>query len=181
MITPELGANWRLIFEGDLLVLVKKMKGYNNMMAQFDVSFFILLGLAAICYLTHNNTVTFAVLLLLIFKLTPLAGYFPILNHYGLTVGIVILTAAMMVPLADGSLGIKDILKSFTTWQSLLAIVVGIIVSWLGTRGVALMGANPMIINGLIIGTLIGVAFFKGIPVGPLIAAGMLSLIIGKG
>lgn len=151
------------------------------MIAQFDVTFFILLGLAAICYLTHNNTVTFAILLLLIFKLTPLATYFPILNHYGLTVGIVILTAAMMVPLADGSLAVKDILKSFTTWQSILAIAVGILVSWLGTRGVSLMAANPSIINGLIIGTLIGVAFFKGIPVGPLIAGGILSLVLGKG
>lgn len=151
------------------------------MIAQFDVSFFILLGLAGLCYLTNNNTVTFAVLLLLIFKLTPLVTYFPWLNQYGMTIGIVILTAAMMVPLADGKLGFKDILTSFTHWQSILAIAVGILVSWLGTRGVALMGANPMIINGLIIGTLIGVAFFKGIPVGPLIAAGMLSLVIGKG
>lgn len=150
------------------------------MIAQFDISFFILLGLAAVCYLTNNNTVTFAILLLLLFKLTPLATYFPFLNKYGLTIGIVILTAAMMVPLADGSLSFKDIMKSFTSWQSLLAIVVGILVSWLGTRGVALMGANPTIINGLIIGTLLGVAFFKGIPVGPLIAAGMLSLVIGK-
>ena len=76
------------------------------MFAQFDISFFLLLGLAALCYITHNNTVTFAVLLLLLFKLTPLATYFPFLNQYGLTIGIVILTAAMMVPLADGSLKI---------------------------------------------------------------------------
>ncbi|GAA5105951.1 DUF441 domain-containing protein [Orbus sasakiae] len=151
------------------------------MMAQFDITFFILLGLAALCYITHNNTVTCAVLLLLLFKLTPLATYFPFLNQYGLTIGIVILTAAMMVPLADGRLSFNDIVKSFTTWQSLLAIVVGIAVSWLGTRGVSLIGANPTIINGLIIGTLIGVAFFRGIPVGPLIAAGILSLVIGKG
>ena len=150
------------------------------MFVQFDISFFLLLGLAALCYLTHNNTVTFAVLLLLLFKLTPLANYFPFLNQYGLTIGIVILTAAMMVPLADGSLKIGDIAKSFTTWQSILAIFVGILVSWLGTRGISLIGAHPKIINGLIIGTLIGVAFFKGIPVGPLIAAGILSLLIGK-
>ncbi|MCO6560558.1 MAG: DUF441 family protein, partial [Gilliamella sp.] len=97
------------------------------MFAQFDISFFLLLGLAALCYLTHNNTVTFAVLLLLLFKLTPLATYFPFLNQYGLTIGIVILTAAMMVPLADGSLKIGDIAKSFTTWQSILAIFVGIL------------------------------------------------------
>lgn len=150
------------------------------MFAQFDISFFLLLGLAALCYFTHNNTVTFAVLLLLLFKLTPLSTYFPFLNQYGLTIGIVILTAAMMVPLADGSLSIKDILKSFTSWQSILAIIVGILVSWLGTRGISLIGAHPTIVNGLIVGTLIGVAFFKGIPVGPLIAAGLLSLIIGK-
>ncbi|OCG07923.1 hypothetical protein A9G13_06865 [Gilliamella sp. wkB178] len=150
------------------------------MFAQFDISFFVLLALAALCYVTHNNTVTFAVLVLLLFKLTPLATYFPFLNHYGLTIGIVILTAAMMVPLADGSLSIKDIIKSFTTWQSVLAIFVGILVSWLGTRGISLIGAHPTIINGLIIGTLIGVAFCKGIPVGPLIAAGILSLLIGK-
>ncbi|WVD72293.1 DUF441 domain-containing protein [Orbus wheelerorum] len=151
------------------------------MMTQFDVTFFVLLGIAALCYLTHNNTVTFAILLLLLFKLTPLATYFPFLNRYGMTIGIVVITAAMMVPLANGSISYKDILRSFTTWQSILAVVVGILVSWLGTRGVSLMGANPTVINGLIIGTLIGVAFFKGIAVGPLIAAGILSLVIGKG
>ncbi|MCX8657123.1 DUF441 domain-containing protein [Gilliamella sp. B2894] len=150
------------------------------MFAQFDISFFLLLGLAALCYLTHNNTLTFAILLLLMFKLTPLAVYFPFLNKYGLTIGVVILTAAMMVPLADGSLKVADIVKSFTTWQSIVAIAVGILVSWLGTRGISLIGAHPTIVNGLIIGTLIGVAFFKGIPVGPLIAAGILSLLIGK-
>ncbi|WP_392553591.1 DUF441 domain-containing protein [Orbus wheelerorum] len=150
-------------------------------MTQFDVTFFVLLGIAALCYLTHNNTVTFAILLLLLFKLTPLATYFPFLNRYGMTIGIVVITAAMMVPLANGSISYKDILRSFTTWQSILAVVVGILVSWLGTRGVSLMGANPTVINGLIIGTLIGVAFFKGIAVGPLIAAGILSLVIGKG
>lgn len=149
-------------------------------MAKMDISFFILLGIAALCYLTKNNTVTFAVLILLIFKLTPLSTYFPVLNRYGLTVGIVILTAGMMVPLANGSIGVKELIKSFTTWQSILAILAGILVSWLATRGVSLLNANPVIINGLIIGTLIGVAFLKGIPAGPIIAAGMLSLIIGK-
>lgn len=150
------------------------------MITQFDVTFFILLALAALCYLTHNNTVTFAVLLLLLFKLTPLANFFPFLNHYGLTIGIILLTAAMMVPLADGSIAIKDIIKSFMTWQSLLAVFIGMLVSWLGSRGILLMGANPTIVNGLIVGTLIGVAFFKGVPVGPLIAAGILSLVLGK-
>lgn len=149
-------------------------------MAQLDITFFILLILAALCYFTHNNTVTFAILILLLFKITPLSRYFPQLSQYGLTAGIIILTAAMMVPLANGALSWQELLKSFTHWKVLLAVVVGIFVSWLGYRGVRVMSAEPTIINGLIIGTLIGVAFFRGIPVGPLIAAGMLSLMIGR-
>ena len=62
----------------------------------------------------------------------------------------------------------------------IIAIVAGIIVAWLGGRGVNLMGNQPVLVTGLLIGTIIGVAFLKGVPVGPLIAAGILSLIIGK-
>jgi UPF0756 membrane protein dd703_1075 len=40
---------------------------------------------------------------------------------------------------------------------------------------------QPAVVPGLIIGTVIGVAFLKGIPVGPLIAAGILSLFVGRG
>ena len=32
----------------------------------------------------------------------------------------------------------------------------------------------------IVIGTVIGVSFFGGIPVGPLIAAGILALLLGK-
>jgi uncharacterized membrane protein (DUF441 family) len=41
------------------------------------------------------------------------------------------------------------------------------------------MTAQPLIVTGLLLGTLIGVAVFRGVPVGPLIAAGILSLLIG--
>jgi UPF0756 membrane protein NGO1674 len=36
------------------------------------------------------------------------------------------------------------------------------------------------LVTGLLIGTVIGVAFVGGIPVGPLIAAGLLSFFAGK-
>ena len=53
-------------------------------------------------------------------------------------------------------------------------------VAWLGGRGVSLMAAQPNIVAGLLIGTVAGVALLRGVPVGPLIAAGILSLIIGS-
>lgn len=112
--------------------------------------------------------------------MTPLSQFFPVLQYHGITVGIMILTAAILVPLANGSLSALMLFKSLANWQSFLAVIVGIFVSWLGMRGIGLMESKPMIVNGLIVGTLIGVAFFRGISVGPLIAAGLLSLFLGK-
>ena len=43
-----------------------------------------------------------------------------------------------------------------------------------------LMGTQPHLVAGLLVGTVLGVALFKGVPVGPLIAAGLLSMIVGK-
>ena len=42
------------------------------------------------------------------------------------------------------------------------------------------MTEQPTVVIGLMLGTIIGVAFLGGIPVGPLIAAGLLSLFVGK-
>ena len=61
-----------------------------------------------------------------------------------------------------------------------LSISVGVLVAWLAGKGVPLMGEQPILITGLLIGTIIGVAFLGGIPVGPLIAAGILALLLGK-
>ncbi|BDY95248.1 hypothetical protein MUTS15_39050 [Escherichia coli] len=47
-------------------------------------------------------------------------------------------------------------------------------------RGVTLMGSQPQLVAGLLVGTVLGVALFRGVPVGPLIAAGLVSLIVGN-
>ena len=43
-----------------------------------------------------------------------------------------------------------------------MAIAVGVIVSWLGGRGVTLMGSQPQLVAGLLVGTVLGVALFRG-------------------
>ena len=73
--------------------------------------------------------------------------------------------------------------SSFAAFFSLkmaVAIVVGIFVAWIAGRGVPFMSMQPTLVTGLLIGTIIGVSFFGGIPVGPLIAAGILSFLVGK-
>lgn len=105
---------------------------------------------------------------------------FPWVEKYALKVGILILTIAVLAPIASGKINARDIFNSFTHWQSILGILIGVFVSWLGGRGVSLMSDQPSVVTGLLVGTILGVAFFKGVPVGPLIAAGLLSLALGK-
>lgn len=143
-------------------------------------SIIILILLGALSLFVHNTAVTISILVLLVIKVTPLAQFFPYVEKQGITLGIIILTIAVMAPLVSGSLPSSTLIKSFLDWKSLLAIAVGIFVSWLGGRGVALMSSQPTIVGGLLIGTIIGVALFRGVPVGPLIAAGIVSLFMLK-
>ncbi|HHT0191294.1 TPA: DUF441 family protein [Raoultella planticola] len=112
----------------------------------FDTTLFILLGLAALGFISHNTTVAISILVLIIVRVTPLNVFFPWIEKQGLTIGIIILTIGVMAPIASGTL----------------------------------MGSQPQLVAGLLVGTVLGVALFRGVPVGPLIAAGIISLFIGK-
>ena len=129
---------------------------------------------------SHNTAVTIAAGVLIVFRITPLSQFFPLLQTHGLEVGIIILTIGVLTPIASGKIPGEEILKSFLSWKSLLAIAIGLLVVWLGGRGVKLMSNQPNVVAGLLIGTVAGVALLRGVPVGPLIAAGLLSLLIGQ-
>ncbi|ROH79144.1 DUF441 domain-containing protein [Lonsdalea populi] len=150
-------------------------------MAYLDPTLLILLALAALGIISHNMTVTLAILALLAVRITPLNNYFPWVEKYGLTVGVLVLTIGVMAPIASGKISAGDVMHSFLHWKSLLAVLIGVMVSWLGGRGVALMTNQPSVVAGLLVGTVMGVALFRGVPVGSLIAAGLLSLLVGKG
>ncbi|WP_339218163.1 DUF441 domain-containing protein [Paenibacillus sp. FSL H8-0332] len=145
-----------------------------------DITSLLLLGLAALGVVSSNSPITIAMVVLLLIRVLGLQQAFPWLEKYGLTVGIIILTIGVMTPLASGKISLQTIGQSFLHWKSLAAIGVGVLVAYLGGRGAVLMGSQPTIVAGLLIGTVLGVALFKGVPVGPLIAAGILSLLIGR-
>ncbi|WP_410510937.1 DUF441 domain-containing protein [Paenibacillus sp. BR2-3] len=145
-----------------------------------DMTSLLLLGLAALGIISSNSPVTIAMVVLLLLRVLGVHQAFPWLEKNGLTIGIIILTIGVMTPLASGRISLQTVGNSFLHWKSLLAIGIGILVAYLGGRGAVLMGSQPTVVAGLLIGTVIGVAFFKGVPVGPLIAAGILSLLIGR-
>lgn len=149
------------------------------LMSQFDLNLLVLLVLLACGIFSHNTAVTIAAAVLIILKITPLNELLPYVQQHGLNIGIIILTIGVLAPIASGKIPGDSILKSFLSWKSLLAIAIGLFVAWLGGRGVKLMSSQPDVVAGLLIGTVAGVAVLRGVPVGPLIAAGILSLLIG--
>ncbi|WMY96060.1 MAG: DUF441 domain-containing protein [Arsenophonus sp.] len=149
-------------------------------MSSFNTILVILFILIILGIISHNIIVTIATLLLLIVRITPLNIFFPWIEKNIMTLGILILTIGIITPIASGRLSAEDMISSFFNWESLLAIIIGILVSWLGSRGVSLIYNKPSMITGLLFGTLIGVSLFHGVAVGPLIAAGILSLLINN-
>lgn len=147
------------------------------MFQSVDLTLVVLLILLMCGVFSQNHTITIATAILIMIKLMPFHQIiFPYLQQYGLNIGILILTIGVLTPIASGKIEGEAILKSFISPKSLLAIAVGIFVAWLGGRGVKLMSAEPNVVAGLLIGTVAGTALLRGVPVGPLIAAGILSL-----
>ncbi|AOA58502.1 DUF441 domain-containing protein [Acinetobacter larvae] len=148
-------------------------------LSALDLNLMVLIVLLACGILSHNSAVSIAAAVLIVVRITPLDAYFPVIQQYGLHLGILILTIGVLTPIASGTIPGQAILKSFLSFKSLMAIAVGLLVAWLGGRGVKLMSSQPDVVAGLLIGTVAGVALLRGVPVGPLIAAGILSLALG--
>ncbi len=149
------------------------------MSLSFNPIALFLVALILLGVLGNNNSITISATVLLLMQQTVLNKYIPHLEKYGLTIGIIILTIGVLSPIVSGKIALPN-LATLLNWKMLLAILAGISVAWLGGRGINLMGNQPVLVTGLLIGTIIGVAFLKGVPVGPLIAAGILSLVVGK-
>ncbi|WP_371378389.1 DUF441 domain-containing protein [Sporomusa aerivorans] len=137
-----------------------------------------LLIILVLAVIGNNQSVSLAVAGLLLIKLMGCTVWFPYIENHGLNAGIIILTMAVLTPLAQGRVSAGDMLVAFKTQPGLIAIIVGIFVSWLATQGVYFLKASPEATTSLIVGTIVGVCFLQGLAVGPLIAGGIVAIIM---
>ena len=139
--------------------------------------FLVLLILLGV--LSNNGSITISATVLLLIQQTALSQYLPLAEKYGVAVGIIFLTIGVLSPLVSGKIQIPS-LMAFMNLKMFAAVGIGILVAWIAGRGIPLMSAQSILVTGLLIGTIIGVAFLGGVPVGPLIAAGLLSFFAEK-
>lgn len=135
----------------------------------------IFLGIIAIIALVaRNQSLLIAAVVVLILKIIPYSDKILKLVHaQGINWGVTIISIAILIPIATGEIGFTDLINAFKTPIGWVAIICGIGVALLSARGVHLIAASPEVTVALVLGTIVGVVFFKGIAAGPIIAAGL--------
>ena len=147
------------------------LKGATSLFSQ--ATLFLLL-LLAIGLFAKNNSLIIAVVFLLILKLIGIdSKVFSTIQSKGINWGVTVITIAVLAPIASGDIGFKDLLGAFKSSYAWIALISGILVALLAKGGVTLLAKDPHITTALVLGTIISVALFKGVAVGPLIGAGI--------
>jgi uncharacterized membrane protein (DUF441 family) len=59
-----------------------------------------------------------------------------------------------------------------------LALLGGALATYMNGKGLDLLKVDPQLIIGLVIGSIFGILFMRGIPVGPLMAAGITAFLL---
>jgi len=138
-----------------------------------------LLALLLIGAIAKNNSLIISIIVLLVLKYTPLGvRVFPYMQTKGINLGVTIITIAVLVPIATGEIGFKNLIDALKTPVAWIALLSGIAVALLAKGGVQLLATSPQITAALVLGTVLSVAVFKGVAVGPLIGAGIAYLFI---
>ena len=106
--------------------------------------YLMLLLILALGIIGHNTTVAYAVIIVLILKLLGLTAMLDVLSANGLNWGIVILMAAILVPIATGDVTIANMIDAFKSPLGVAAIVCGVLAAMAGGGGVELLIAGGM-------------------------------------
>ena len=126
----------------------------------------------------RSNIVASAAAIMLLIHFTNLQKLFPIIERRGLEIGLLFLMLAVLVPFASGRVPVKEILKCFVSVPGMIAIFSGAMATYMNGKGLDMLQHAPQLMIGLVIRGIIGIVFFGGIPVGPLMAGGIAAVLM---
>lgn len=141
----------------------------------------ILLIVLAVAVIGKADSVAMAACILLMIKLLHIDKYiYPTIEKNGVFWGLVILTAAILIPMANGKVTVTSIKSIFTSWVGIVALGLSFLTTYLSGLGLNYLtvGGHSDVMPAMIIGSVGAAAFLGGVPVGPLITSGILVIIL---
>ena len=127
--------------------------------------------------IVNNQSLMISGFLLLLLRVLELDSVLKSIDNYSVKVGIVLIMLGVLASLAIGEQDFSILLERLKEPLTLLALVMGVLVTQFTREGIDLFASDPSITIVLVIGIIIGVAFFNGTPSGPLIAGGITAVI----
>ncbi|MCY9043638.1 DUF441 family protein, partial [Bacillus inaquosorum] len=105
-----------------------------------------LILLLAIALIAKNQSLLFAVSVLLIIKIVGLdQKLFPTIQSKGINWGVTIITIAVLVPIATGEIGFKQLGEAMRSSYAWIALGAGIAVALIAKNGLTLLENDPHI------------------------------------
>ena len=135
--------------------------------------FIIILG-----FLAQSRVIVLAGFSLLLIKELGLTGLTEFFSNKGIEIGLIFLLMAILAPLVLTPMNWEELKNVLGGWKGLVAVIAGLLATQFNGMGLELLDNNPQLIVGIIIGSLIGIVLLGGIPVGPLMAAGIAAVLV---
>lgn len=142
------------------------------MLANYIFLFFIF----GIGLLSKSDLLVLASIVLFVLRITRLGNVLFLLDNIGIKIGLLFLLLSVLAPLTNGSISFVEIIKSYKSMIALFALISGILATKIVGIGLGLLDNNPELIVAMLLGSIIGIVFFNGVPVGPLLAAGLTAI-----
>lgn len=125
-----------------------------------------------------NDLVGLAAAVLLSLQVAGIPALIQALETHGVRLGVLFLFIGVLLPFATGRLGISTTANSLISPFGGITIIIGAVTAFLAAKGITLLQTQPETMIGLILGSVLGVTLFGGIPAGPLVAAGLAALVL---
>lgn len=126
----------------------------------------------------RNSLLASAAGILLVLSFMQLQPALLLLEKRGVELGLLLLTLALLSPFASGKITPADLKASLLTLPGLVAVIGGAVAAVLNSRGVQLLTICPEIATSVIVGSIASIVLFGGIPVGPVMAAGVTAMLL---
>ncbi|MFP4015784.1 MAG: DUF441 domain-containing protein [Halanaerobiales bacterium] len=139
---------------------------------------FLLYIIIILGFLAQSRVIVLAGFSLLLIKELGLTGLSEFFCNKGIEIGLVFLLMAILAPMVLTPMNWDELKNSLGGWKGFIAIIAGLLATQFNGMGLKLLDDNPQLIVGIIFGSLIGIVILGGIPVGPLMAAGIAAILV---
>lgn len=128
--------------------------------------------------LANSRIIVLASSILLLFKALQIDVFFRFFSDRGIEIGLVFLLLAVLSSLLVSPLDWEELKLTFASREGIVAVLAGLTATRFNKLGLNLLHNTPQIIIGIVAGSLLGIVFLQGIPVGPMMAAGLTALML---